>query len=119
MQIPAVYLASKTATPGVLVHVRLHNKFDTVGDVKGARAYPALIENISPKIIFDLSEGVIPRTNAIVSFQSGEAYSIDHLLPPDDTFQTAHVTQLLPDKATGYPVPDDDGDAIVLPGNAG
>ena len=116
MQIPAVYLAARSATPGVLAYVRLHNTFDRVGDVKGSRTYPAEMENLAPKIVFYLPYGVTPRQGAIVSFEPGEAYRIDHVVPADDQLQTAYVTQLLNDLAANLPVPSDDGLSIILPG---
>jgi hypothetical protein len=118
MQVPAVYLATRSAQP-VIVHVRLHNKFDRAGDVKGARMYPGEIENISPKIIFDLSE-ITPVTGAVVSFEPGEAYNVDHLLPNDDTYQTASVTRLLEGpRSAGLPVPSEDGQSVILAGDLG
>lgn len=119
MLIPAVFLATRSTSPGALANVRLHNKFDRTGDVKGSRTYPAEIENIAPRIIFYLPYGVTPRSGAIVSFQTGEAYQIDHILPADDQLQTAYVTQLLPDRAANLPVPSEDGLSIILPGDAG
>lgn len=113
MQIPAVYLASRAAT-ATLVHVRLHNIFNQIGDVKGARLYPADVENISPKIIFDLLEQK-PAVGALVCMADGEVYSIDHTVPADDQFQTAYVTQLFSDRAANLPYPSDDGLSIVTP----
>jgi hypothetical protein len=94
MQIPAFYLRTADTAP-VLVHVRLHKHFGQVGDIKGARIYPADMENENPRIVFDLVEIALISRNAIVSFSATEAYQVDHLIPPDDEFQTAFVMPIL------------------------
>jgi hypothetical protein len=104
-QVPAYYLTAPDAA-AVLCHVRLHLTFGRVGDVKGARLYPAEMENDTPKIRFDLTEISAPKRGGIVSIEAGEAYKIDRMDPVDDEFQTAEVVRLTAAEASGLPIPD-------------
>jgi hypothetical protein len=104
-QVPAYYLLSADAEP-TLCHVRLHLTFGTVGDIKGARMYPAEMVNDSPKIVFNLVEFPRPSKGGIISIEAGEAYQIDHMSPVDDEFQTADVKRLTAALCVGLPVPD-------------
>lgn len=118
MAIPVVYLRTLSAAP-VLLRVRLHNRWDRMGDVKGSRLYPAEMENLAPRAVFDLD--AIPTAQitkgAILSFEQGEAYTIDHTLPPDDRFQHVQIAPMINGAANGLPYPSEDGDQIVYPGN--
>ncbi len=117
-QIPAYYYRTATVTTPLLIHVRLHSAFGRIGNVAGARIYPAEMEDDTPKVRFDLtevpvdSEGALqsgpiaPERGAIVSFEAGEAYRIDHMLPVDDQFQTGEVTRLTAAEAADLLVPD-------------
>jgi hypothetical protein len=110
MSIPAYYLRTADSNP-VFVHVRLHKHFGQIGDIKGSRTYPAETENLNPRIVFCLLEITPISRNAIVSFSATEAYRLDHLIPPDDEFQTAWV-QPIPQSeldANEYPYPPPPG----------
>jgi len=104
MQVPAIYiLPDNSGTVPCLV--RVHTKFDALGDVKGTSfAYAERHEDI-PQIIF-MRDQVLPDRGGIVSVEPGEAYCIDNTLPPDDITQTGQVTRLPDAEALGLPVPD-------------
>jgi hypothetical protein len=109
MEVPAYYVRVPSAAP-VAAHVRIHNHFNQVGDIKGSRTYPAEAENVSPKIIFQLSEVPLLRSGAIVSVSATEAYQIDHLIDADDEFQSAWATRMTAAQISAatpsLPVPD-------------
>ena len=104
MQIPAFYFLTPTS-PALLVHVRIFDKWDQAGDIKGSRTYPAETENASPKLRFDLTEIAHISRGAVVSIEAGEAYKIDHTLPHDDQFQTAAATRMSIADAAAYTFP--------------
>lgn len=106
MVVPALYIRVPGADP-VAVKIRLHNSWGQVGDIQGARNFPAEMENLGPRILFDLTELPTPQTGAVLSVAQGEAYRVDHLLPPDDQFQHALVTPMFPEDAVGLPIPED------------
>jgi len=90
MQIEALYYPTQGAEPET-VHVRLHTKFDAIGDERSMGW--AEIQSMKPRLIF-LREEKEPENGAIVWLQAGEAYRIDNTLPPDDITRTAEVTRL-------------------------
>ncbi len=107
-KVPALYLATPTATP-VVVGVRVHTQFAPQGDLQGSGQGWAQRQDVTPKLIFQRSEQQ-PAQAAFVSVALGEAYTISSVLPPDDEFVTAVVsrmTQAQIDKtwSTGQPVP--------------
>lgn len=119
MQITALYIRASGVQP-VTVHVRLHNHWGQVGDIRGSRTYPAEAENLNPKMIFDLSEittaALVP--GGIVSVEAGEAYKVDHVMPADDEFQTVAVVKLPASQAAGLPLPppeDTTFDSVTIP----
>jgi len=87
------YFPEVGATP-VPVRVRLHTKFNAIGDDRSMGW--AEIEAIKPRIIFRIDEpgSVQPERGAIVLVQPGEAYEIDNTLPADDITVTAEVTRM-------------------------
>lgn len=90
MQIQAMYHGDAgVVTP---VNVRLHTKFDAIGDDRSMGW--AEMQVARPRIIFMIEDGVRPKRNGIVFVQAGEAYSIDNVLPPDDITLTAEVTRM-------------------------
>ncbi len=103
--VPALYLLGDS--PWVdppLIHVRLHVKFNDVGDLQGTNFHFATRQEVTPKIVFDLGE-IDPVGGAIISIEAGEAYRVDNLMPPDDQFVTAEVIRLSARQAQGLPVP--------------
>lgn len=115
LRIPAFYIARPDAEP-VLVHVRVHTKFEEVGEISERDVGNATRHERVPSLIFMIDElqakGIgwrkMPRT-AIVSVEANEAYRIDNTLPPDDITITAQVTVLpLHDTLSlPYPGPED------------
>lgn len=107
MRVPALYLASIDAVP-VPCFVRVHTKFQALGDMKGTNFNYAEYEDITPRIILWREEIPQPVRNAIISVEAGEAYYLDNVLPPDDLTITATVAKLDDDdpKLAMLPVPE-------------
>ena len=108
MLVPALYLlGDEPWMTQKLIHVRLHSKFDAVGDLQGTNFNYATRQEVTPKIRFDLTE-IDPVNGAIISIEAGEAYRVDNVQPPDDQFVTAEAIRLSEKQATGLPVPEID-----------
>ena len=111
MRVPAFYIERTDAEP-VLIHVRVHTKFEEVGEISERDVGNAARHERVPSLIFMIDElqekGIgwrkMPRT-AIISVEPNEAYRIDNTLPPDDITITAHVTILPLHETVGLPVP--------------
>ena len=107
-QVPAFYVAGQSGTP-VLLHVRVHTKFEALGDLEGLTGMPAQRPEAKPKIIFmrdELASAEITlANNAVISVEAGEAYRIAFIMPPDGISVTAEVVALTPAQASGLPVP--------------
>lgn len=107
MGVAAYYLRTPDSKPEP-AHVRIWDTFNLTGDVKGSRQYPAEMQNVSPRIRFQISEISALKNGAMISVSATEAYRLDNTLPPDDEFQTAEVTRIavadIPDLS--LPVPD-------------
>lgn len=105
MSVPALYIARTGETP-VPCSVRIHDKFEATGALKGGIEGSAQIQNESPRLIFLRDDAPqFLRAKAIVSVEAGEAYRIDHTHPAHDITITAEVTKLSADEADGLPVP--------------
>lgn len=91
-KVPALYLVNPAATP-VAVGVRVHTKFQALGDLDGGGAGWAEREEMTPRLIFQRSE-MQPARGALVSVEPGEMYRVEVALPPDDEFVTAQVVVL-------------------------
>lgn len=116
MLVPALYLVP-AAAPGtyeepVNVTVRLHIKFDALGDMKGTNFHYAERQEVTPKIIFMRDQIDKPARHAVISVELGEAYRVDNILPPDDITVAAEVLRLSAAEAAGLPLPDE-GSHIV------
>lgn len=107
-RVPALYLVQ--GNDPVPCQVRLHTRFDSVGELPSGSASGAYAEadEQQPRIIFERAEVSAPRRLAVVSVEAGEAYRIDHTRT-DDQFVTAFVIPLSSVEAEGLPVPDTDG----------
>lgn len=93
------------ATPTLInVTVRIHEKFQALGDLKGTSFHYAEVEDNTPRIVFLRSE-ITPQRNMIVSVEAGRAYRVDHVLPPDDITVTAKIVRLRAEDTVGLPVP--------------
>ncbi len=106
LRVPALYLSSIDAEP-VPCFVRVHTKFQALGDMKGTNFNYAEREDITPRIIIWREEIPQPVRNAIISVEAGEAYYLDNIQPPDDLTITAMVLQLDADdeKLALLPIP--------------
>ena len=104
--VPALYIIDGEAP--IPVNVRLHTKFDALGDMKGTNFNYAERVDTLPRILFMRDEVVMPARGAYVSVEADEAYSIDYADPADDISITAFVTPLLPAEleALNLPVPE-------------
>jgi len=71
--------------------IRLHKKYDPLGEL--LRGGFADRQEIIPKAVFSLSEGDVERHGVIITDNEG-AYSIDNLLPPDDTTRIVEIVKL-------------------------
>lgn len=103
LRVAALYIAKTGATP-VPVFVRVHTKFNALGDKEMAQRM-----DIEPRLIFLASELPAPLRpeTGIVSVEVGEAYRIKAADPVDDAgFITAKVSQLTAAQADGLPVPE-------------
>lgn len=112
MNVPALFLMAPDTLPedAIPVTIRLHTKWDALGDQKGTSLNSAEMESLVPKAILMLDQlpfGVrdLPRT-AILSVEIGEAYRIDHAEEPDDISVTVHIVRLSAEKAQDLPVPE-------------
>lgn len=94
MQVPALLHTSTVDRNPVEISVRVHTRYDALGDQKGTNFNAAEREDVAPQIIFWREGLPALRRGYIVSVEPGEAYFIDTLLPPDDQTITAHVTVL-------------------------
>ena len=106
MRVPAFYLSAPDAEP-VRVNVRVHTKFEALGDQKGTNFNSAEMIERQPMILFMRDEIAQPKRGAIVSVEPGEAYRLGVSSPPDDISVSVAVTALTPSEAQGLPVPGD------------
>ncbi|WP_425962730.1 hypothetical protein [Rhizobium nepotum] len=104
MRVRAFYLADRNAAP-VQCFVRVHTKFQALGDQAGTNLNYAEREDVTPRIILWREELPQPSRNAIISVEAGEAYQIDNVLPADDLTITAMVTRMDLADTTDLPVP--------------
>lgn len=105
MRVPALYFEFP-GSPGVEVNVRVHSDFQALGDMKGTNFHYAERKEFLPRIIFDATEVPKPTRGAIVSMGGGEAYRVDHAMPPDGGFITAECAVLSRSEAERLPGPE-------------
>lgn len=108
MRVPALYIA-QPGDEGVLIHVRVHTKFDALTmDSMDNMGLVARRES-KPKIIFwrdEMAErGITLERNAVISVEAGEAYALNNADAPDDQTVTFFVTALEGGDLEGLPVP--------------
>jgi hypothetical protein len=103
--VPALYLATPTATPRPC-NVRRWLKSDNnmLGALKGL---PGAAEMAEPedRLVFDVTEFSFVRAKAVVSIEAGEAYRIEFAYPAAKGFQIVRVTRLSATEADGLAVP--------------
>jgi hypothetical protein len=94
MQVPARYFLG--AQPYLPCGVRVHTDDKALGDVKGTAFEYAARHEVTPHLIFLISE-IRPTRGALVAVEPGEVYAVDNVLPPDGITVTAEVTKVRAD----------------------
>lgn len=98
---PALYLSAPDAVP-VPVTVRLHLRFDTLGELLTVSAGFADRQELTPRIIFWNDQGVAPRNNGIVITRDLGAFRIGSDCAPDDVTTAAQVAQVSDTQLSRY-----------------
>ena len=85
MQQAVVYVEDPTNPKSAtrVVSARVHHRFDQMGGLKGTSFHTTEREEVKPKAIFLVEEVPKPMRNAVISVDLGEAYRLDHSMPPD------------------------------------
>lgn len=94
---PALYLPERDEDTRT-VTVRLHLNFSLLGDLLATRVGFGEVQEMTPRIVFLLSEGR-PQRDAYVVTEDMGAFYLDNIMDPDDTTITAMVSQVLPETA--------------------
>lgn len=89
-----------------LINVRIQERFDTAGDMKGTSLHYAERQIESTVLVFDSLEVDKPARNAIVSIETGLAYRVDNTKPQDDQWFFSEVKRLPKAETVGLPIPD-------------
>lgn len=107
MAVPALYLVPDGDgwLAPVPCTVRLHTKFQALGDAKGTNFHYAEREEETPKAVLLRDDVSAPTRGCVISVEAGEAYRIDHAAEPDDEFVTVTILRLAAEEAVGLPVP--------------
>ena len=105
MQVPAIAISG---TDESLVAVRVHYDIGPQGGVKGTSFSYAERLEVSPEIIFWRYQ-FEPKRGMTISVESGEAYVVDAVEPPDDTTVKAVCVRLGKTESIGLPLPDSAG----------
>lgn len=106
MQVPAIYIPPGANTPIYPIQVRVHNRIVRQGEIDGLDFTAATVLEDVPQIIL-LREDVdwpISR-GGVFSVSPGEAYRVDHQMPPDPTTITVRVVRLGAAEAENLPLP--------------
>ena len=108
LSMPAFYFQNSDPSEEPLsINVRVHSKWEALGDMPGTSYDYAERREEIPKIVFDLRE-VTPRRNAVVVVSEAEGYAVDHYDPSDDFTTTAAVKRLSNSEVANYPAPEPD-----------
>lgn len=97
---PALYFADENAAP-VAITVRLHLKFDALGELLTVSAGFADRQELTPRIVFWNSQ-IEPERNGIVVTRDLGAYNIETDVAPDDVTTTAEVSKLSKSEITNF-----------------
>lgn len=97
---PVLFLKSRTDAP-VVVTVRLHVKFEQLGDLANVRAGFGDRQEVTPRIIF-LNDQVKPGNEGYVITEDMGAYKLDSDVPPDDITTAVAVSPVSPANAAKY-----------------
>lgn len=101
MSVPALYIIGTSAP--VPVTVRRQTRIAKTGDIPGLETVSVVEETIFLRFLVD--ELAAPKRQAIVSVAAGEAYRIDHALPPHGITVDAAVTRLDVADTADLPLP--------------
>lgn len=88
---PALYFVDPDGAP-VSITVRLHLRFDTLGELLTVSAGFADRQELTPRIVF-MNAQITPSRNCIVVTKDLGAYNIETDIAPDDITTTAQVTK--------------------------
>lgn len=97
---PAWYLPTPTAEP-VACTVRLHLRFDEIGQLASLQSGFADRQELTPRIVF-LNSQVAPTKNGFVVTKDMGVYRVDNDLAPDDITTTAEVSTVSESRAAGF-----------------
>lgn len=86
------------------ITVRVHYKFDALGEMKGTSFEYAEKQAVVPKLVFN-NEEITPQNHAVVTLMQYEAYQVDNVLPPDDFTTTAEAPRMPRNVSQQYPWP--------------
>ncbi|TIV92553.1 MAG: hypothetical protein E5V74_26545, partial [Mesorhizobium sp.] len=84
--------------------VRIFNKFQTLGDIKGTISQYAEFDDNVPRIIFMRADLPSPKRLGVFSVEAGEAYRLDSAMAEDDLTVTWHVVKLAAADTAGLPL---------------
>lgn len=106
MLVPAFYYGPLDGMVARAINVRVHTKFDALGDVKGTSfGYAERIETV-PKLVF-LREEIEPVLHAVIVISAEEGYRVNVIEPPDGITRSAKVTVLTAGDLARYISPDE------------
>lgn len=94
-EVPSYYF-SGSGVVGVPVSVRLHTKFDALGDLRNAGW--ADMSAIKPQIVFHIADA--PENGSMVWVAANEIYFVSMVQEPDDQYITANVVLMTPTQAS-------------------
>ena len=101
LSVPAYYRATSTGE-WLEVDVRIHNRFDTGGELGQYQA--AALHDIHPRMIFLRDQVELPARGGLISVEPGEAWRLGEAMEPEGITITAMVTKLPTAETVGLPV---------------
>lgn len=104
-KVRTLYIAPEGGDP-IPVTVRIFNKFQTLGDIKGTISQYAEFDDNVPRIIFMRADLPSPKRLGVFSVEAGEAYRLDSAMAEDDLTVTWHVVKLAAADTAGLPLPE-------------
>ena len=87
------------------IKVRVHEKFDALGDLKGTNYKYAEMEDNAPIAVFwlNIPTGFKPERGMAFVTEYGRVYIIDSTFPADDQTQNAKVNEVLGSRKAEFP----------------
>lgn len=103
-KVPALYYSPAAVVP-TGHFVRVHEKFDAVGDLAGTNmSYAEGVEPL-PRIVF-VDESFTPARGSVVIVSATEGYRLEYADPKDDISHTAPAVRLTTEELTEFETPD-------------